>query len=171
MSEDEDWYRQMTTIDDAIEDGLQVNIDELMKLTPDPEVFDQEYRCRFSAEYGSFIDISFLDFYFQNFDKGSYYCGIDFGRKNDSTVVTVLKTSNGKTYLENIVVMENTPYQEQFETIESLHKKYHFTAGYSDCNGIGSAIAEQIQKQICSMIKGFTTTSANKTPMYEWCRS
>jgi phage FluMu gp28-like protein len=105
INDDESWYKQLTTIDDAIEDGLKVNIEELIKLTPDPEVFDQEYRCKFSSEYGAFIDTTLLDFCYPNFDAGKYYCGIDFGRKNDGTVVSILKVSYNKIYLEDIVTM------------------------------------------------------------------
>lgn len=35
----EDWYVQITTIEDAVRNGLNVNIDELHKLVPDPDVF------------------------------------------------------------------------------------------------------------------------------------
>ena len=36
-----------------------------------------------------------------------------------------------------------------------------------DANGIGSAISEQVQKRVNHRIKPYTTTSSNKTPMYE----
>lgn len=36
-----------------------------------------------------------------------------------------------------------------------------------DANGIGSAIAEQVQRRINQRLTPFTTTNTNKTPMYE----
>ena len=44
-SADETWHKQMTTIDDAVADGLKVDIDELEKLVGDPDIFNMEYRC------------------------------------------------------------------------------------------------------------------------------
>lgn len=42
---DEDWHKQVTTIDDAVADGLKADVAELEKLVGDPDVFGMEYRC------------------------------------------------------------------------------------------------------------------------------
>ena len=170
-NDDESWYKQSTTIEEAIEDGLKVNLDELKKLCPDPEIFAQEYQCKFSSDFGAFIDPAVLDFSDNIPNDGIYLTGIDFGRHNDATSIAILKYFNNRIYLQDIVVLRNTDYQTQYDTIKSLNDKYHFKTGFSDANGIGSALGEQIEKTINTKIKAFITTGSNKTPMYEETRS
>lgn len=54
---------QTTTLEDAVRDGLKVDIDQIRAMYPDKEVFEQEYMCKFASDYSSMIDINILDFY------------------------------------------------------------------------------------------------------------
>ena len=168
----EDWYVQTTTIEDAINDGLKVDIEELHKLVPDPDIFAQEYMCQFSKEFGSFLDFDKLDFYdkLPN-DKPAYWLGMDIGRKHDKTSIVIISERANKTYLENIITLSKTEYAEQIETVKQLHQKYQFKAGFIDEGGIGSAVAETITKTISTKLRGLAFTGSNKTPMYEAVRA
>ena len=52
----EEWYVQTTTIEDAIADGLDVDVTKLRSLCPDPDKFAQEYECKWLSDFGAFID-------------------------------------------------------------------------------------------------------------------
>ena len=58
----DDWYVQTTTIEDAVEDGLDVDVAGLKKTVNDPQVWDQEFMCKFASEYGAMIDTGVLQF-------------------------------------------------------------------------------------------------------------
>lgn len=167
---DDNWYVQQTTIYDAIDAGLKVDIEALKTLCPDPEIFDIEYNCKFSHQYNAMIDTSILQFgEFQT--TGQYYVGIDVGRSNDNTAIVVLnRLSTGKCYLADVILLKKMPYADQLDIIRQLYKKYNF-AGYVDQTGIGSAFAEQIHKEISAKISGLQITATNKTPMYEAVRA
>ena len=102
-----------------------MNLDELKKLVKDPDIFNQEYMCKFSKEYGSFIDFSIVDFY-DTIPAGqtAYYMGMDIGRKHDRTAITILKQVNDKTYLENVVSLSKCEYSEQIKIVKDLNSKY-----------------------------------------------
>ena len=169
---DDSWYVQVTTIDDAKKSGLNVDIDELHKLVPDIDIFNQEYMCKFSKEFGQFLDFDILDWYDDiPQGKSSYYLGMDIGRYNDKTGISIIRETNDNLYLENVILLSKCEYAKQIQTIKDLHQKYNFTGGYIDEGGIGSAVAEQITKTISSKIKGMTFTGSNKTPMYENVRA
>lgn len=170
--ESEDWYVQTTNIEDAISEGLQVDINELHKLVADPDIFAQEYMCQFSKEMGQFLDFDKLDFY-DNLptSKSNWYLGMDIGRKNDKSGIVILRESNNIMYVENIVMLSKCEYQQQIDTVKQLHQKYNFAGGLIDEGGIGSAVAEMITKTISSKLKGISFTGANKTPMYEAVRA
>ena len=169
---DPQWYVQHTTIHDAIEDGLNVDLNSLHSLCPDPDVFAREYECVFSKEFGSFIDPSIVDFIDDiPSGQGGYYLGMDIGRKHDRTALTILKAVKDKAYLENVITLSKCEYSQQIQVVKDLNSKYGFQAGFIDEGGIGSAVAEQICKTISSKLKGMQFTASNKTPMYEALRA
>ena len=57
------------------------------------------------------------------------------------------------------------------DSVKQLHDRNHYTSGYIDAVGIGSALAEFVSKQVSTKLKGFNWTSANKTPAYEAMRA
>lgn len=167
----DEWYVQNTTIQDAIADGLKIDLDSLKSLCPDPDVFAQEYECKFLDEYGSMIDTNLIDWY-DDMPKGNYstIMGMDIGSRSDRSAIVQIKTNGRDSYVDNIVVLNKTSYEDQLRIVKELHNKEHFHSGYIDQNGIGSAISEFITKQVSSRLKGFTFTGTNKTPMYEALR-
>lgn len=68
--------------------------------------------CVFSKEMGEFVNFDNVDFYDENDEKGTYYLGMDIGRKNDRTGISVLKLVKDKIYLENIITLDKCEYQE-----------------------------------------------------------
>lgn len=81
-----DWYVQHTTIHDAINDGLKVDLDSLHSLCPDAAVFAQEYECKFANEYSSLIDTSLIDFT-DDIPQGRHFIGMDVGSKHDRSAI------------------------------------------------------------------------------------
>lgn len=169
---DEQWYVQTTTIHDAIQNGLDVDLDSLHSLCPDPDVFAQEYECKFMSEYGSLIDINLVDWY-DELPNGAYatYLGMDIGSTSDRSAIVTAKRILGVTYIDDIAMLHKTSYEDQLKIVKELHKLNNYTSGYIDKTGIGSAFAEFCTKQISSRLKGLQFTVANKTPMFEQLRS
>lgn len=169
---DEEFYVQQTTIYDAIEQGLTIDVNSLKTLCPDPDVFKQEYLCEFMSEYGSMIDTQLLDWYEEAPKEAkTNYLGMDIGRTHDRSAIVIAKTYKDMTYVDNIVMLNKTPYQEQMDIVKNLHAKHAFLAGYIDQTGIGSAFAEFVTNKVSTKIKGLQFTGSNKPVMYEDLRS
>lgn len=137
----------------------------------DKEVFDQEYMCKFASEYSSMIDISILDFYDECPATNTTYLGFDVGSTSDRSALVTLREASGVLYVDDIVVMHKASYESQIDAVKQLHARNSYTSGYIDAVGIGSALSEFVSKQVSTKIKGFTWTSANKTPSYEAMRA
>lgn len=169
---DDNWYVQYTTIHDAINDGLNANIQSLKTLCPDKDVFAQEYECQFLSEYGSLIDVSLIDYY-DDLPTGNRtnYLGMDIGSRSDRSAIVILRKIGEVVYLDDIVVLNKMEYNQQLQMVKEIHNINKFNAGYIDETGIGSAFAEFVKKNVSSKINGFTFTGSNKTPMYEKLRS
>lgn len=170
--DDENWYIQETTIHDAIKDGLKTDLNSLKSLCPDPEIFAQEYECKFVSEYGSLIDLSLIDWY-DELPKGATtnYLGMDIGSKSDRSAIVTAKKKENIIYIDDIAMLNKVEYERQLEIVKEMHSKNKYTAGYIDQTGIGSAFAEFVYKNVSAKLKGLSFTAANKTPMYEKLRS
>lgn len=169
---DPQWYVQHTTIHDAIADGLNVDLNSLHSLCPDPDVFAQEYECKFLSEYASMIDLNLIDYY-DELPKETFtnYIGIDVGSTSDRTAMVTVKQAKDIAYIDDIVIMHKASYEDQLDTAKLLHQKNTYKSGYIDKTGIGSAFSEFVEKKVCSNIKGLQFTVANKVPMFENLRS
>lgn len=167
----EDWYKQQTTIEDAISEGLRVNLTDLHNLVPDPEQFAQEFQCHFSKEYGAMLDPEVLQFY-EDIPEGTdgVYFSADIGRQHDRSSIVIMKTKKDMLYVDDVIMLNKCEYQKQLDIFKELNLKYHFNGGYIDATGIGSAVAEFANRQISVKIKPWTFTASNKTTMYERIR-
>lgn len=171
--DDEDWYVQATTIEDAVEDGLDVDVAGLKKTVNDPQVWDQEFMCKFASEYGAMIDAGLLDFEeIEVKDSYPHWCGMDIGSASDRTAIVDLAQLPDQTFfVRDIAVLHKASYESQLQLLKEKHDRLRYRAGYIDQNGIGNPIAEFAGKQVSARIKGFTWTAANKTPAYEDLRA
>lgn len=163
------WYVQQTTIHDAIADGLQIDLESLHSLCPDPDVFAQEFECQFSKEVGAFIDFDLVQVSNGLASCGRWF-GMDVGRKNDKSAITILQSNGDKIHVEDIIVLDNCSYAEQLATLKQLHKKHRFVGGLIDSGGIGSQLAEEAGL-ISPRFKGLQFTGTNKPELYEAIRS
>lgn len=172
--DDEEWFVQTTTIYDAKDAGLAVDIEALKTLCPDKDIFEQEYLCKFNAEFSQLIDTSLLEFEDppENIDALPHWMGMDVGSTSDRTaIVDLVELPDGTLYMADATIMHKASYESQLEMVREKHQKSHYRSGYIDQNGIGSALAEFVNKKVSSLLQGYTWTASNKGPAYERLRA
>lgn len=96
---------------------------------------------------------------------------MDVGSTSDRSALVTLREASGVLYVDDIVVMHKASYESQMTAMNDLHSRNHYTSGYIDAVGIGSALSEFVSKKVSTKLKGFNWTSANKTPAYEAMRA
>lgn len=165
---DPEWHFQVTTIEDAKADGLDVDVDRLRSLCPDPEAFGMEYMCRFAESYGAFLDLSQLEWYDGAPPDGAVpYLGMDIGSRHDRTAFATLFAKGQEFWLDGAETMDRASYASQLARLKALHAEKGYAGGYVDQNGIGGPVAEFANRDVSPRIRGFTWTASNKTPAYE----
>ena len=169
---DESWYIQKTTIEDAVNDGLDVDIEQLKELCPDQEIFDQEYYCKFAEEWSQLVDIRLLEFY-DELPKGTRvpYLGVDIGSTSDRTAFVTAYIIDNIIYIDDIIVLHKASYESQLQIAKELHEREGYKAGFVDATGIGSALGEFMSKKVTVKIQPYVWTVSNKTPAYENLRA
>ena len=166
-----DWKYFEVSIHDAIKDGLNVDLEQLHKLIPDPIQFSIEFECSFADSSNDFLSPNLLQFYNDNVKLEDFFIGVDWARSGDGTAIVALgRTKESKIYLLDLCTLHNVEYEKQINFVKEIFRKYNPKAMYGDAGGLGSPIMEELNKKVSTRIKPFNFTSANKTDAYEYLR-
>ena len=97
------------------------------------------------------------------FPKGEYYAGVDFGKLQDYSVITVLKRE-GKVlklvYLYQFPL--ETPYTQVIGHLVRADQKFDFRKMLVDQTGVGEPVLEEIRSQGISCVEGVKFTVQTK---------
>ena len=153
MSENNDlWFRQKLTIYNAVNQGLNIDIEELQKGVPNQDIWQQEYMCEFMDEESVLLPYELLhSCTVENIEAdikeltGDVYLGVDIARRHDLTVISILEKVAGRYYLRKQEILRKLPFSEQFKIIDHLS---HYARKIAiDETGIGMQIAEELVKE------------------------
>jgi phage FluMu gp28-like protein len=153
MSEgNELWFRQKLTIYDAVQLGLDVDVEELRKGVPNQDIWLQEYMCEFLDEESVLLPYELIHACtVEGIEAdireltGDVYLGVDIGRRHDLTVISVLEKVAGRYYLRKQEILRKLPFSEQFKIIDHLTAYARKVA--IDETGIGMQLAEELAKK------------------------
>lgn len=142
-------------------DGL-ANHDEIdgAKATLPEHIFKQEYLGEF-IDNGSGV-FSNLITNIQPEQTGRYYGGIDLGRADDYTVLTIVNDKGQMMYCER---WRHNTWQNIIQSMLPALNKYNCHA-YIELNSIGDVIYEQL-KGLYSKVYPFVTTAKSKNEIVE----
>lgn len=149
----------MTSYDNPI--IIPSEIDDAKQTLPD-HVFRQEYLAEFiDGGAGMFKDVQI-----NNTPEmtGRYYAGIDVGRADDYTVLTILNNKSEVVYCDRWRQMDWT---EIVQKIKEQLEKYNPDT-LIEVNSVGDAVYEMLRNEIPSVyIEPFVTTSKSKQDIIE----
>ena len=149
---DKHWSRHETNIYQAIEAGLQVDLDELKAGVPDPDDWAQEYECAFVDEATAFLTYELIGRC--EADKagkpihagpGYYYVGMDIGRRKDFTVIWVLEKVGDIYWTREWAVMKKATFAEQDAELDRIMRIYQPRRVCIDQTGLGEKMVEDAQ--------------------------
>ncbi|GIW22586.1 MAG: hypothetical protein KatS3mg068_2472 [Candidatus Sericytochromatia bacterium] len=169
MSEtNENWYREKLTIYDAVDNGLNIDIQQLKKAVPSDDIFNQEYLCQFLDDSFTLLPYEIIEqctlenIYIDNLNQieNDIYLGIDIGRRKDLTVISVLEKINNILYLRKLEEIQNLSFSEQFKIID--HYCYFAKKVCIDETGIGMQLAEELIKKWGYKVEAVYFTSKSK---------
>jgi phage FluMu gp28-like protein len=98
-----------------------------------------------------------------NIPPGEYYAGVDIGKLEDHSVITVLKREHETlklVYLHEFPL--GTPYSNVIGHIKRADQKFGFQKVFIDQTGIGEPILEELRAQGIHNIEGLTFTTKTK---------
>lgn len=123
------WSCHRVTIQDAVRDGLQLQVEELRAALQDPEGWAQEFECEFLDTAAVLLPYDLItacesplaaeaqpaDFWSGASPQPPLFLGIDFGRKRDLTVCWTLQPEGDALLTREVLCLDNAPTDQQLE--------------------------------------------------------
>jgi len=178
-------YRQMITVDDAIEGGADFfDLDKLRIKYPDKEVFDNLLRCVFlddtssvfaikqlmacKVESGDWNDVSLKSV--RPVGQSPVWVGYDpSGGDDDAAVVVGLppKRAGAPFRLIEKLRLNGMSYEGQAEEIRRLTERYNVTEIAMDTTGIGAPTAELVEAFFPRLTRIVYSVNTKNTMVYK----
>lgn len=99
----------------------------------------------------------------RDFPKGDYYAGVDFGKLQDHSVLSVIKAEDNIIKLLYIHELPlETPYNQVIGHLTRANEKFHFQKVHVDQTGVGEPILEEIRSQDMNCVEGLKFTAETK---------
>ena len=147
------WSKHKVDVYQAVQQGLDLDVQGLRAALDDEDGFRQEYLCEFLESASQFLSTELAtqathkdaDQYGKPILQGQVFVGVDIGRSNDLTVCWTLETHpslDGVFWTREVLTLQNMPYAEQQALISDRIKQANRCA--IDATGIGDETGERL---------------------------
>jgi len=129
---------------------------EEQKKSMRPEEFRTEIEAQFSETMSNFFPPKVVEACNKNYDylefpepRHTYYCGVDWGRVHNSSVISILALNNQDKQLKivNMIELKDMPFPVQIEEITRLHERWNFKKMTVEYAGLGIPPSEELKKR------------------------
>lgn len=167
-----DYYKTKVTLEDAVKEGLPIDIEEIKRTVMDDMVFEQEYMCAFLDNDSALFPYDVLRNAVHNerITGGKVYIGIDIGRTHDKTSIAILKEANGVFYVDHVESLTNKEFSYQESYIANIIKTLNPVKVCIDASGIGANLAENLHRKFAT-VKEVKFTNEIKNEMFTLTRT
>lgn len=163
------WYRILTTIYDAVNDGLHIYPEELREGIEDDDLWATEYLCQFMDSSDVLLSYELIesceidDCLVNDLNELMYaflLFGGDIGRRKDLSVFTIIQKLGDIHYLRMQEILRNIGFNEQFKVAD--HLLSYCRRGKIDETGIGMQLSEDLHRKWGDRITPVTFTPSTK---------
>lgn len=166
LTTDNDYFKTKVTLEDAVREGLKVDVEEIKRTCIDSDVYRQEYMCEFLDSNTALFSYDLLNSCkYEICPEGDYFLGIDIGRHSDRTAIAILMKSGNKKFIKEVQTLQNTEFDEQFRKISNIIESLKPVKVCIDSTGLGMQIAEQLKKKY-GIVEPVTFTNQSKNEMF-----
>lgn len=178
LADNERFERSTVTIFDAVDQGLDVDIDALKAAMGDEQLFLQEFCCRFLDESTSLLTYEQIagcedgslerDLDVARLQKEEGLCGVgvDVGRKRDLTVIWVFRREDETLVTLGLMELRGAPFQLQEQRIAEVLSCRAVRRCCIDATGLGMHLAESTVARFGeARVEPVTFSSAVKTDL------
>ena len=145
------WTFHRVSLDDAERDGLQIDRARLLALVAgDERAFAEAYLLRFLDADFQYFPTTLVDAARDwtgrtpELDDAVYFAGLDVGRFQDLTVLTILAVKDGVAWVVAQLTAKRTAFKAQRAMIEKAREAFAWSKLAIDATGLGTQLAEEL---------------------------
>lgn len=165
-----EYSKHKVTIEDAVREGLKIDLNALKNGVDDPDIWAQEYMCEFIDNSSVLLPYEMIGKCESTsiVDDGAspVYVGMDVGRAKDlSVIVTSVKLGDVLAVVD-VTELKRMPFADQLDVLVGKCGGPRVRGVRIDSTGIGAMLAEEAARKLGPVCQGVQFTVASKGEMY-----
>lgn len=153
-AEDSVWSRHTVDIYQAVEMGLDRDIDMLRAGMADEDAWAQEYELKWLDEASSWLDYDLISSCEhegagkpENYQGGFCYVGVDIAARNDLFVIWVVEMVGDVAWTREIIARRRISFAEQDQLLAEVFQRYRVVRCRMDQTGMGEKPVEDAKRR------------------------
>ena len=164
------YSKHKETIEDAVREGLKVDIAQMRAAVDDDDIWAQEFMCEFIDNTSVLLPYEIIgkceSESIKDDGTSPLYVGMDVGRSKDlSVIVTAVKLGDVLAVVD-VEELKKMPFADQLQILVGKCRDRRVQGVRIDSTGIGAMLAEEATKRIGARCQGVQFTVASKGEMY-----
>ena len=169
-AEDANWSRHVVDIYQAVEEGLEVDIDELRAGMADADAWAQEFELQWLDEAASWLDYELIAGCEhaqagrpEAYAGGPVFVGVDIAARNDLFVIWVAEEVGDVLWTREITARRRISFAEQDQLLAEVFRRYRVVRCAMDQTGMGEKPVEDARRRHgATRVDGVIMTPAAK---------
>jgi len=148
------WSRHVTTIHQAVADGLPRNIEELRAGAGDADLWQQEFELEWLDEASAWLSYELINACEhelagrpENYTGGPCFVGVDIGARNDLFVIYVVEQVGDVHWTREIIARKRILFAEQDALLDDVFARYRVLRCCMDQTGMGEKPVEDAKRR------------------------
>lgn len=148
------WSKHHVDIYEAVEQGLDVNIEELRQGMADQDAWAQEFELAWLDEASAWLDYDLISScegrdagMREHYAGGPCFVGVDIAARNDLFVIWVFELVGDVLVTREIIARKRITFAEQDELLAGVMRHYRVVRCLMDQTGMGEKPVEDAQRR------------------------
>jgi len=172
-AENNGWSKHHVDINEAVRQGLDVDIDELKRGMADPDLWAQEFELQWLDEASAWLDYDLISACEHagagspdHYQGGPVFVGVDIAARNDLFVIWVSEEVGDVLWTREVIARRRISFAEQDALLADVFRRYKVIRCAMDQTGMGEKPVEDARRRHGELrVDGVLFTSGNKLDM------
>ena len=164
------YSKHKVTIEDAVREGLPVDLEQLRAGVDDPDIWAQEYMCEFIDNTSVLLPYELIgkceSETVADDGQSPLYVGMDVGRSKDLSVIVTAVKLGDVLAVTDVAELKRMPFNDQLEVLLGKCRPGRVRRVCIDSTGIGAMLAEEAARKGGGKFEGVVFNVQSKGEMY-----
>ena len=170
----EKYSKHKVTIEDAVREGLKVDIEQMRAAVDDDDIWAQEYMCEFIDNTSVLLPYELIgkceSDHISDDGVSPLFIGMDIGRQKDLSVIVTAAKLGDVLSIVSVDTLRKMPFADQLDILLAKGRERRVQRVCIDSTGIGAMLAEEAARKGGGKFEGVQFNVQTKGEMYALMR-